>query len=158
MARDAIVFACANPIPEIWPWEASEAGARIVGTGRSDFANQVNNALVFPGLFRGVLDVRARTITDGMALAAAHTLAASAMAAGTSAHRILPTLDDWTVPARIAAATAVEAQREGVAALSKSEDDVYRNALALIERARKSTEALMTAGLIEPPVPGERSR
>jgi malate dehydrogenase (oxaloacetate-decarboxylating) len=75
MARDAIVFACANPIPEIWPWDAKEAGARIVCTGRSDFANQVNNSLVFPGVFRGALDVRARTITDEMAMAAAHELA-----------------------------------------------------------------------------------
>jgi len=75
MAEDAILFACANPIPEIWPWEAKEAGARIVGTGRSDFPIQVNNSLGFPGIFRGVLDVRARTITDEMAIAAAEELA-----------------------------------------------------------------------------------
>ena len=75
MAADAIVFACANPVPEIWPWDATEAGARIVATGRSDFPNQVNNSLGFPGIFRGVLDVRARSITDEMALAAADVLA-----------------------------------------------------------------------------------
>jgi malate dehydrogenase (oxaloacetate-decarboxylating) len=75
MAADAVVFACANPAPEVWPWEAKEAGARIVGTGRSDFPNQVNNSLGFPGIFRGVLDVRARTITDEMAMAAAEALA-----------------------------------------------------------------------------------
>ena len=75
MAPGAVVFACANPVPEIWPWEAKAAGARIVATGRSDFGNQVNNSLAFPGVFRGVLDVRARTITDGMALAAADELA-----------------------------------------------------------------------------------
>jgi malate dehydrogenase (oxaloacetate-decarboxylating) len=78
MARDAVVFACANPVPEIWPWEAEAAGARVVGTGRGDFANQVNNSLGFPGIFRGVLDVRARTITDEMAIAAARELCGAA--------------------------------------------------------------------------------
>ena len=71
MAKDSIVFVCANPIPEIWPWDAKEAGARIVATGRSDFPNQVNNSLGFPGIFRGTLDVMATTITDEMCLAAA---------------------------------------------------------------------------------------
>jgi malate dehydrogenase (oxaloacetate-decarboxylating) len=75
MAKGAIVFACANPLPEIWPWEAKEAGARIVGTGRSDFSNQVNNSMGFPAIFRGALDVRARTITDEMAIAASRELA-----------------------------------------------------------------------------------
>ena len=78
MAPDAVVFACANPVPEIWPWEASAAGARIVATGRSDFPNQVNNSLGFPAIFRGALDVRARTITDEMCLAAAAEIAAVA--------------------------------------------------------------------------------
>jgi malate dehydrogenase (oxaloacetate-decarboxylating) len=71
MANEAIVFACANPVPEIWPWEATQAGARIVATGRSDFPNQVNNSLGFPGIFRGVLDVAASAITDEMCIAAA---------------------------------------------------------------------------------------
>jgi len=83
MAKDAICFACANPIPEIWPWEAKEAGARIVGTGRSDFPNQVNNSIGFPAIFRGVLDVRAKTITDEMCLVAAKTLAQYAKERGT---------------------------------------------------------------------------
>ena len=74
MADDSIVFACANPIPEIWPWVAQEAGARIVATGRSDFPNQVNNSLGFPAIFRGVLDVKAKTMTDGMCIAAARSL------------------------------------------------------------------------------------
>jgi len=74
MSQDAIIFACANPIPEIWPWEAKEAGARIVATGRSDFPNQVNNSIGFPGIFRGTLDVKARTITDEMCIAAAYEL------------------------------------------------------------------------------------
>ncbi len=75
MADNAIVFVCANPIPEMWPWDAKEAGARIVATGRSDFPNQVNNSVGFPAIFRGTLDVRARTITDEMCIAAAYELA-----------------------------------------------------------------------------------
>jgi malate dehydrogenase (oxaloacetate-decarboxylating) len=75
MNEKAIVFACANPIPEIWPWEAKEAGACIVATGRSDFPNQLNNSLAFPGIFRGVLDIRAAAVTDEMAMEAAHELA-----------------------------------------------------------------------------------
>ena len=71
MASDSIVFACANPIPEIWPWKAKAAGARVIGTGRSDFDNQINNSLGFPGIFRGTLDVNASTITDEMCVAAA---------------------------------------------------------------------------------------
>ena len=74
MAQDAIVFACANPTPEIFPEEAKAAGARVVGTGRSDYPNQINNVLAFPGIFRGALDVRAREINDEMKLAAAKAL------------------------------------------------------------------------------------
>ncbi len=85
MAKDAIVFACANPVPEIWPWEAKEAGAAIVATGRSDFPNQVNNSLGFPGIFRGTLDVRATTITDEMCVAAAEALAGMAAEKGLNA-------------------------------------------------------------------------
>ena len=77
MAKDPIVFSCANPTPEIWPSEAKAAGAAVVGTGRSDFPNQVNNSLSFPAIFRGALDVRARTITDEMCFAAAEALAGS---------------------------------------------------------------------------------
>ena len=95
MARDAIVFACANPNPEIWPWDAKEAGARIVATGRSDFNNQLNNSLVFPGIFRGTLDSRAVTISDEMALAAAMELAKCAEEHGLSEEAILPTMADW---------------------------------------------------------------
>ena len=94
MAKDAIVFSCANPVPEIWPWEATEAGARIVATGRSDFPNQVNNSLGFPGLFRGVLDVGATKITDGMCNAAAEELLSYAEDNGLSEDCIIPS--GWT--------------------------------------------------------------
>lgn len=151
MARDAIVFACANPIPEIWPWQAQEAGARIVGTGRSDFSNQVNNSLGFPGIFRGVLDVRARTITDTMALAAAHELVRCAESHGLRMDQILPTMDNWEVAAHVAAATGVQAQADGVARLAKSREQLYAEATARISNAREATHLLMRESLIAPP-------
>jgi malate dehydrogenase (oxaloacetate-decarboxylating) len=97
MADSAIVFDCANPIPEIWPWEAKEAGARVVATGRSDFPNQVNNSIGFPAIFRGALDVMARTITDEMCIAAAVELARCAEDRGLTEETLLPTMDEWEV-------------------------------------------------------------
>lgn len=115
MASQAIVIAGANPTPEILPAEARAAGARIVGTGRSDFPNQVNNALAFPGIFRGVLDVQARTITDTMAVAAAKALAHCAHDRGLREDHILPTLEEPDVALRVAVATGLAAQAEGLA-------------------------------------------
>jgi malate dehydrogenase (oxaloacetate-decarboxylating) len=152
MARDAIVFACANPVPELWPWDAKAAGARIVATGRSDFGNQLNNSLVFPGLFRGVLDVRARAITDGMASAAARALAGFARERGIDEDDILPRMDEWAVHARVAAAAGLAAQEEGVARLSPTRDELLSGAEATMRTARESTALLMREGLIpEPP-------
>ncbi len=148
MADNAIVFACANPIPEIWPWEASDAGAAIVATGRSDFPNQVNNSLGFPGIFRGALDVRALTITDGMCLAAARALADTAVGQGLDAERILPTMEDWEVFPREAAAVAMKAQDEGVARRETTEKEEYERAERIIRTARDSTRAMMEAGYI----------
>jgi len=118
MARDPIVFACAKPAPEIWPDAARSAGARIVATGRSDFPNQLNNSLVFPGLFRGVLDVRARTISNNMAIAAAEELVAFARRRGLSADQLLPLMTDWTAAAGVAAAAGAAAVTEGLGAQS----------------------------------------
>jgi malate dehydrogenase (oxaloacetate-decarboxylating) len=151
MARDAIVFACANPVPEIWPWDAAAAGARIVATGRSDFPNQVNNSLGFPGIFRGVLDVRARSITDGMALAAARELAQCGAERGLDSEHILPTMDDIAVHARVAAATAAAAQQEGLARLATDRRVVYEAAFATIRKAREATAVLMREKLIPAP-------
>ena len=148
MAKDAIVLACANPVPEIWPDAARNAGARIVATGRSDFPNQVNNSLVFPGLFRGVLDVRARTISDRMAIAAAEELVAAARERGLSADQLLPTMNDWTVAARIAAATGTAAAAEGLARNPLSRSDLQRIALDTISQSRASVERLVESGLI----------
>ncbi len=151
MANDAIVFATANPIPEIWPWEAKEAGARIVATGRSDFANQVNNSLGFPGIFRGALDVRARTITDEMCIAAALEIAKTAEDKGISEEYIVPTMDDWEVFPREAVAVAMKAIETGVARVKFSRDELWHKAETTIARARGETKLLMDTGYIRNP-------
>lgn len=151
MAEDAVVLACANPVPEIWPWEAAEAGARIVCSGRSDFPNQVNNSLCFPGVFRGVLDVQASSISEKMASAAAHELARQAELSGLREDCILPTMDDWEVPARIAAAVAITAQNEGLAKIQKDEETLFQEARQRIKGARDATALLMKEGLIPSP-------
>ncbi|HLF01559.1 MAG TPA: NADP-dependent malic enzyme [Anaerolineales bacterium] len=148
MAKDAIVFACANPIPEIWPWEAKEAGAAVVATGRSDFPNQVNNSLGFPGIFRGTLDVRANTITDEMCIAAAHALAEMAAERGLTPEYILPTMDEWDVFPREAAAVAAKAVEQGIARKPLTYAEEYANASAIIKRARAVTQTMMEAGYI----------
>jgi malate dehydrogenase (oxaloacetate-decarboxylating) len=142
MAKDAIVFACANPVPEIWPWEAKAAGARIVATGRSDFPNQVNNSLGFPGIFRGTLDVRARTITDEMCFAAAKALA-DHIGDKLDEEHILPNMDDWEVFPREAAAVGMKAQEQGVAGIAKSYDELYQDAVNIIQRSRNLTQTMM---------------
>lgn len=148
MAKDAIVFAAANPIPEIWPWDAREAGAVVVATGRSDFPNQVNNSLGFPGIFRGTLDVRASTITDEMAIAAAESLAQMAEEKGLSPDYILPTMDEWDVFPREAAAVAMKAQEQGVARRATTYEEEYERAQTIIRAARDMTRALMEDGFI----------
>lgn len=147
MARDAVVLACANPVPEILPDAARAAGARIVATGRSDYPNQVNNALVFPGLFRGVLDVGARRISDGMAIAAAHALAALGREQGLADDRILPDIADPMTAVRVAVAVGAAARAEGLA-MALPAPDPAQAALDQIMRARRSTAALMEAGVI----------
>ncbi len=151
MATNAIVFACANPIPEIWPWDAQEAGARIVATGRSDFPNQVNNSLGFPGIFRGVLDVKAKTITDDMCIAAATELANYAEARGISETDILPRMEEWEVFPKEAVACALKSIEQGVARVKPSRQELYERASAIIVNARESTELLMKHGLIKQP-------
>jgi len=151
MNKDAVVFACANPVPEIWPWEAKEAGAAIVATGRSDFPNQVNNSLGFPGIFRGTLDVRARTITDEMCFAAAEALA-DQIGDQLDEEHILPNMDDWEVFPREAAAVGMKAQEQGVARLQMSYDDLLNHARTIIKRSRDLTHMMMREGFIaEPP-------
>jgi malate dehydrogenase (oxaloacetate-decarboxylating) len=149
MAKDSIIFACANPIPEIWPWEAKEAGARVVATGRSDFPNQVNNSLGFPGIFRGALDVRARTITDQMCIAAAGAIAEHAREKGLSETYIAPTMDEWEVYPREAVAVALKAQELGLAGLNLTRTQLYEQATTIIKRSREMTQTSMKLGYIE---------
>lgn len=151
MAKDAIVLACANPVPEIWPWEAKEAGARIVGTGRSDFPNQINNSIGFPAIFRGTLDVFAKTITDEMTIAAAEAIAKTAEEKGLRDDYIVPTMMDLDVFVNEAVAVGLKAIEQGVARRTLSKAELERQAVTMITRARAEVEILQKAGHIQPP-------
>jgi len=153
MADDAIVFACANPIPEIWPWEAKEAGARVIATGRSDFPNQVNNSLVFPAIFRGALDVRAKTITDEMCIASANELARYAEDKGLSEEYIIPSMDEWEIYPRQATATGLKAIEQGIARKKMSRQEIYERAESIIKRTQDIVALLMRQGFIASPPP-----
>jgi malate dehydrogenase (oxaloacetate-decarboxylating) len=148
MAKDSIVFACANPIPEIYPWEAKEGGARVIATGRSDFPNQVNNSLCFPAIFRGTLDVMAKTITDEMCIASARELAKCAEDKGLRDDYLLPTMDEWEVFPRQAVAVALKAIEQKVARITLSKEKLYEIASDKIRRARQETQVMMEKGLI----------
>ncbi|MDO4317330.1 MAG: malic enzyme-like NAD(P)-binding protein [Lachnospiraceae bacterium] len=115
MAEDPMIFALANPTPEILPEEAKEAGARLIGTGRSDYPNQINNVLAFPGIFRGALDVRARVINEEMKLAAAEAIASSVPDGELSAEKLLPDALDRSVAPAVAKAVAAAAKASGAA-------------------------------------------
>jgi malate dehydrogenase (oxaloacetate-decarboxylating) len=115
MAKDAIVFACSNPTPEIFPEEAKAAGAKIVATGRSDYPNQINNVLAFPGIFRGAFDVRARDINDEMKIAAAYALAGLISDEELSPDYIIPVAFDPRVGKVVAESVAEAARKSGVA-------------------------------------------
>jgi len=155
MGNDAIVFVCANPVPEIWPWEAKEAGARIVATGRSDFPNQVNNSLGFPGIFRGTLDVMATTITDEMCIAASYELAKCAEDKGMHEDYLIPTMDEWDVFPREAVAVGQKAIEQGVARIKMSPEEALKVAETAIRRAREQYSVLFENGIIPaPPEPG----
>ena len=137
MAPKSIVFACANPVPEIYPYAAKEAGAYVVATGRGDFPNQVNNSIGFPGILKGALLVRARKITDEMAIAAAHSVADFAeKKKGINPDYIMPTMQETEVFAVEAADVAMQAIKDGVARVELTWDEVYKTTLADIKEAR----------------------
>jgi malate dehydrogenase (oxaloacetate-decarboxylating) len=115
MAKDPIIFAMANPVPEILPCEAMEAGAKIIGTGRSDFPNQINNVLAFPGIFRGALDVHARDINDEMKLAAAEAIASVIPESELTPEYIIPNAFNPAVKEAVATAVKEAARKTGVA-------------------------------------------
>jgi malate dehydrogenase (oxaloacetate-decarboxylating) len=149
MASDSIVYACANPLPEIWPWDAKDAGARIVGTGRSDFPNQVNNSLGFPGIFRGALDVQAKTITDEMCIAAAKALAEIASKKGLKEDYIIPNMDEWELYPLEATRVGMKAIEQGIARVEMEEDELYKKAEERIKYSRDMTKHLMDSGFIK---------
>jgi len=151
MAKDPIVFCCANPVPEMWPWEAKEAGAAVFATGRSDFDNQVNNSLGFPGIFRGTLDVRATTITDEMCIAAATELAKVAEDKGLRPDYIIPDMNEWEVFPREAVAVGLKAIEQGVAQFEYDADTLYRMAEQQIKEARAHVDMLQEKGFIKLP-------
>lgn len=153
MARSAIVFACANPVPEIWPHEAREAGAAVVATGRGDFPNQVNNSVCFPGLLKGVLLARARRVSDGMAISAAHCLADFAEKRGIGPEDIMPRMEEAEVFAREAAAVATTAVSEGLAREQIEAEEVYRRALEDAAAAKALYRRMQEEGFIPAPDP-----
>jgi malate dehydrogenase (oxaloacetate-decarboxylating) len=161
MAKDPIVFALANPVPEIWPDVARSAGAAIVATGRSDFPNQVNNSLIFPGVFRGILDARARSVPDEVVLAAAQELARGAARQGLSKEHLLPTMEEGDVFPEIAAAVGDTAVRLGIARKRLSHDEFLERARTLMGRPARLVRALARARLtppMPPPHPPQRRR
>ncbi|MDR0524327.1 MAG: NADP-dependent malic enzyme [Spirochaetaceae bacterium] len=151
MAEKAIVFACANPTPEIWPHAAKEEGAYIVATGRGDFPNQVNNSVCFPGILKGALLVRARKITDGMAIRCAHSIADFSEKRGISPDNIIATMEETDVFAREAADVAQQAVQEGVARMNLSWEEVYTQAKADIAAAKALIEDMKKLGHIQEP-------
>ncbi len=135
MRPGAIVIAMANPVPEIFPDEARAAGAAVVGTGRSDYPNQVNNVLAFPGIFRGALDTRSRDISNGMKIAAAEAIAGLVAPAELSPDYIIPRAFDRRVGPAVAAAVAEQAMKEGLARIKVDPKEVARRCVELVEKA-----------------------
>ncbi len=148
MAAKAVVFVCANPVPEIYPYKAKEAGAFIVATGRGDFPNQVNNSICFPSILKGTLLVSARKITDTMAICAAHSIAAFAEKRGISPENIMPTMMESDVFPHVAADVAMQAIREGVALSPKTWDEVYLLAKKDIDETQRMSELLLKNNFI----------
>lgn len=144
MGTKPIVFCCANPVPEIYPYEAKEAGAYIVATGRGDFPNQVNNSVGFPGILKGALIVRARKITDNMAIAASRALAEFAEKRGINPDNIIGTMDEPGIFPKEAADVAMQAIKDGVARVTDlTWQQVYDIAEKDIKESRESAQLLM---------------
>ncbi len=146
MNKESIVFALANPTPEIWPEEAKEAGASVVATGRSDYPNQVNNSLLFPSVFRGILDVRARTVTDSMVIEASEELARFSQEKGLSEENIIPKMTDWEIYPRVAERVARAAIKMKIA---RNSDYSEKRSTQIIERSKKLFEMLQEKGVVE---------
>jgi len=150
MADRPIVFALANPVPEILPEEAKKAGAKVVATGRPDFPNQVNNAVCFPAVFRGMLDVRARGINTGMMLAVAHEIAKFAEEQGLREDHIIPTIMDSAMYPRVAATAGKAAVETGLARVKLSYEALRENAELRISKYQQSLKLLVKEGFVSP--------
>ncbi len=151
MAEKSIVFVCANPVPEIYPYAAKEAGAFIVATGRGDFPNQVNNSIGFPGILKGALMVRARKITDNMAIAAAHSLADYAERRGITENNIVPNMEEASVFPHESADVAMQAIKDGVARITMTREEAFEKAKKDIDYSRNLTKSLSDNGFIKDP-------
>ncbi len=150
MAPKSIVFACANPVPEIYPSEAKAAGAFIVATGRGDFPNQVNNSVCFPAILKGTLLVHAKAISDGMAITAAHSIADYAEQRGITADNIIPKMTESPMFPKVAADVAVQACKEGLARHALTWEEAYRMAKEDIDAVRSMMGTLTENGEIPP--------
>lgn len=151
MGTKPIVFACANPVPGIYPYAAKEAGAHIVATGRGDFPNQVNNSLGFPGILKGALLVQARKITDEMAIVAAYSMANYAEKKGISPDNIMPKMDNTEMFAHEAADVAMEAIKNGVARVEMTWDEVFNRTMEDIKQTRGTIDMMMENNFIPKP-------
>lgn len=151
MADKSIVFACANPVPEIYPYAAKQAGAYVVATGRGDFPNQVNNSLGFPGILKGALLVKASKITDNMAIAAAYSMARTAEKKGINPNYIVPLMSEWEIFPQEATDVAMQAIKDGVARNIMTEKEVFEAASKDISESRKMIDHLMESGFINRP-------
>ena len=147
MNSDPIVFALANPSPEIWPDDAKAVGARIVATGRSDFPNQINNSLVFPSLFRGVLDARAKGVNFDVMVTASEEIAN--FVENPVEEMIIPRMDQYDLYPRVAAAVAYKTSQLGLARRNNSKEWFYNNAKEIIDFNRKIYGEILGNGLIE---------
>ena len=149
MAPKSIVFVCANPVPEIYPYAAKAAGAYIVATGRGDFPNQVNNSVGFPGILKGALLVRAKKISDGMTIVAAKSLAKYAEDRGISPDNIIATMEEPGVFPHEAADVAMQAIKEGLARVNMTRDEVFSKAQKDIAYSRNLVDLMEKEGYIE---------
>ncbi len=147
MNSNPIIFALANPLPEIWPEDAKAAGAKVVATGRSDFPNQINNSLVFPGVFRGVLDARSKGVNFKIMVKAAYEIADYVKEP--SADRIVPTMDDWELYPAVASSVARATVEEGFARKNDSKEGFYKTANAIISENRENFSKMMDMNIIK---------
>ncbi|MGP6220647.1 NAD(P)-dependent malic enzyme [Caldiplasma sukawensis] len=152
MNNDPIIFALANPLPEIWPDDAKKAGAKIVATGRSDFPNQINNSLVFPAIFRGVLDARAKGVNFKIMVRAAKAIASYIK--DPTEDNIVPTMEDWEMYPVVASEVARATVDEKMARKSDSKEGFYKTAYEIIKTNRDNYNRLLNEGVIKK-LPGD---